>query len=215
MNPYYQDEKIVIYHGDCLEILPHLTYDVVITDPPYGINLNTDNSRFSGGSQSSKSKRSTGKGTGGGKKIIGDNLKFDPNHLLSVPGVIWGWNNFADKLPSGSCLVWIKRNDAAFGSFLSDAEVAWMSKVHGVYCKKDLTNQSIAKERKHPTQKPVGIMEWSIGFFPTGIIVDPYMGSGTTLVAAQNLGRRAIGIEIEEKYCEIAVKRLSQQVLLV
>jgi site-specific DNA-methyltransferase (adenine-specific) len=117
-------------------------------------------------------------------------------------------------LPAGTCLVWLKRYDEAFGSFLSDAETAWMSKGRGVYCRRDLSNNAIANERVHPTQKPVSLMRWCIEFFPHArTILDPFMGSGTTLRAAKDLGRKAIGIEIEERYCEIAAKRLSQMAL--
>jgi site-specific DNA-methyltransferase (adenine-specific) len=132
---------------------------------------------------------------------------------LSEHQIIWGWNNFPDKLPRGACLVWLKRLDPAFGSFLSDAETAYMSKGHGVYCRRDLTNNSIANERGHPTQKPVGLMVWCVEFFPKAeTILDPFMGSGTTGVACIQLGRKFIGIEREPKYFDIACKRIEQAV---
>jgi site-specific DNA-methyltransferase (adenine-specific) len=216
MKPYYQDEWATIYHGDCREILPGLDkVDLVLTDPPYGIGLNTDNSRFSGGTQGNMAKCGNGVGSAGGKAVIGDDGPFDPSFLLKYfkDGIIWGWNNFPDKLPAGACLVWLKRYDEAFGSFLSDAETAWMSKGHGVYCRRDLSNNSIANERVHPTQKPETLMRWCLEFFPKAqTILDPFMGSGTTLRAAKDLNRHAIGIELEEKYCEIADNRLSQEV---
>ena len=214
-TPYYSHAGITIYHGDCRDILPHVTADVVVTDPPYGIGLNTDNSRFSGGTRGNIAKRGNGVGTGSGVPIVGDEAPFDPSFLLRYGErfIVWGWNHFADKLPSGACLVWLKRHDDAFGSFLSDAEVAWYSRGHGVYCRRDLSNNAIAHERSHPTQKPVALMRWCLSFVPDGVVLDPFMGSGTTLVAAKQLGRRAIGIEIEERYCEIAVKRLAQEVL--
>lgn len=143
-----------------------------------------------------------------------DDNDFDPSFLVGINGVkiIWGWNNFPDKLPRGACLVWIKRNDDAFGSFLSDAELAWMSKGHGVYCKKDLSNNAIARDRKHPTQKPVTLMQWCIKFIPKAqTILDPFMGSGTTGVAALQLGRKFIGIEREPKYFEIACNRIRKE----
>ena len=218
MTPYYEHDGITIYHGDCRAILPELPkVDLVLTDPPYGIRLNTDNSRFSGGTRESIAKRGgSGVGSANGERIINDDRPFDPSFLLErgTNSIIWGWHNFPDKLPRGTCLVWLKRYDEAFGSFLSDAETAWMSKGHGVYCRRDLSNNAISNKRTHPTQKPLSLMLWCLEFFPKAeTILDPFMGSGTTLVAAKNLGRRAIGIEIEEKYCEIAVKRLAQEVL--
>jgi DNA modification methylase len=89
-----------------------------------------------------------------------------------------------------------------------------MSKGHGVYCRRDLSNNAITNQRVHPTQKPVSLMNWCLGFFPKAqTVIDPFMGSGTTLVAAKASGRRAVGIELVEKYCEIAAQRLAQEVL--
>ena len=218
MKPYYQDDAVTIYHGDCREIVPELgKFDLLLTDPPYGIALNTDGRRFSGGKAGHISKYGNGQGTGAGAPIVNDGEEFDPSFLLDYgeSQIIWGWNNFPDKLPRGACLVWIKRLDPAFGSFLSDAELAWYSNGHGVYCKRDLSNNAIANERVHPTQKPVGLMQWCIekaGDAQT--ILDPFAGSGTTGRAAKDLGRKATLIEIEEKYCEIAANRMRQEVLL-
>jgi len=216
MQPYYEQDGITIYHGDCREILPQLpSVDLVLTDPPYGINLDTDNGRFSGGTAASVARRGKGAGTGSGP-IIGDEKPFDPGFLLrsGKHHIIWGWNHFADRLGAGTCLVWLKRYDQAFGSFLSDAEIAWMSTGHGVYCRRDLSNNAITNIRSHPTQKPVSLMAWCLGFFPAArVVLDPFMGSGTTLIAAKQAGRKAIGIEIEERYCEIAAERLAQDVL--
>jgi site-specific DNA-methyltransferase (adenine-specific) len=214
--PYYEDDAVTIYHGDCREILPGLgVADLMLTDPPYGIGLNTDNSRFSGGTPESAARRGGGVGTAGGSPVANDDEPFDPSFALPFARahIIWGWNNYTT-LPRGACLVWIKRNDAAFGTFLSDAEVAWMSKGHGVYCRRDLSNNAIALNRAHPTQKPESLMTWCLGFFPgASTVLDPFMGSGTTLRAAKDLGRRAIGIELEERYCEIAARRMGQEVL--
>jgi len=200
--------------GDCRDILPTLgRVDALVTDPPYGINLKTDNRRFSGGNVASIAKRTNNIGSALGLPIIGDNKPFDPSFLLDLrcDKIIWGWNNYPDKLPRGACLIWLKRNDAAFGSFLSDAELAWMSKGHGVYCKRDLSNAAITNDRVHPTQKPVSLMKWCIGFFPKAeAILDPFMGSGTTGVAAVQMGRDFIGIEREPKYFDIACKRIEQ-----
>ena len=218
LKPYYERGGIQIFHGDCREILPCLgPVDLVLTDPPYGIGLNTDNSRFSGGTAGHVAKCGNGIGTANGCPIVGDEEPFDPAFLIGFGRhqVIWCWNHFPNRLPRGACLVWLKRYDEAFGTFLSDAETAWMSKGHGIYCRRDLSNNAIANERVHPTQKPESLMRWCLEFFPEArLILDPFMGSGTTLRAAKDLGRKAIGIEIEEKYCEIAANRLRQEVLL-
>jgi site-specific DNA-methyltransferase (adenine-specific) len=217
IKPYYEDSAVQIFHGDCREIVPTLgRFDLLLTDPPYGIALNTDNSRFSGGTAGNISKRGNGPGVGAGVPVLGDDEPFDPSWLpaLADRSIIWGWHCFPDKLPRGTCLVWIKRNDEAFGSFLSDAETAWYSKGHGVYCFKDLSNNSIARQRVHPTQKPLALMQWCISLAgDVRTILDPFMGSGTTLRAAKDLGRKAVGIEREERYCAIAAKRMQQEVL--
>ncbi len=216
--PYYEDDSVTIYHGDCRDILPTLgPVDLVLTDPPYGIELDTDNSRFSG---SNGHVGSMGNRVGGanGEPMRNDDEAFDPSFLRAYgeAQIVWGWHNFPDKLPPGSCLIWIKRFDEAFGSFLSDAETAWMSKGRGVYCRRDLSNNAIARERAHPTQKPASLMKWCLGFFKGAtLILDPFMGSGTTLRAAKDLGVKAIGIEIEERYCEIAAKRMGQTVMAI
>lgn len=200
--------------GDCRDFLPTLgKVDAVVTDPPYGIALNTDNRRFSGGNVASIAKRGNNIGSAAGAPIIGDEGPFDPSFLLDISGdkIVWGWNNYPDRLPRGACLVWLKRNDEAFGSFLSDAELAWMSKGHGVYCRRDLSNAAIANERVHPTQKPVSLMLWCLEFLPKAqTILDPFMGSATTGVACVNLGRKFIGIEREPKYFDIACKRIAE-----
>ena len=199
--------------GDCRDILPTLgRVDAVVTDPPYGIALNTDNRRFSGGDRGHRTYSGTNnRGSADGRPIANDATPFDPTFLLSMPGekIIWGWNNYPDALPRGACLVWLKRNDDAFGSFLSDAELAWMSKGHGVYCRRDLSNAGIANQRVHPTQKPVGLMEWCLGFIPKArTILDPYMGSGSTGVACVQSGRAFVGIEIDADYFAAACRRI-------
>jgi DNA modification methylase len=198
--------------GDCREVLPGLPkHDLLLTDPPYGISLNTDNRRFSGGNLASISKRGKGIGSAEGLGIFGDNDPFDPSFLCDYGRwkIVWGWNNFPDKLPRGACLVWLKRLDPAFGSFLSDAETAWMSKGSGVYCRRDLSNNAIANDRDHPTQKPVSLMLWCLEFFPmSNSVLDPFMGSGTTGVACVRLGKSFTGIERERKYFDIACERI-------
>ncbi len=205
MIPYYQDEWVAIYHGDCRELLPELRADVIVSDPPYGINFHE-----------------TGTSRGGivWGGIVGDDEPFDPSHLiaLSLPTVLFGANHYADKLPSSpSWLVWSKRVEMEPWS-QSDAELIWTNLGGPV---KDIRYDwpagvtAVVKDglRAHPTQKPVGLMILILKRCPEGVVLDPYMGSGTTLRAAKNLDRRCIGIEIEERYCEIAARRCAQEVL--
>lgn len=216
MKPYYEDTKsgIKIYHGDCREILPTLPkVDLVLTDPPYGMKNNVDSRRFSGGKKESIKRRGNKRGRFL-EMIVGDDKPFDPSLFLKFKKVIlWGSNHYAQKLPVGSTLVWIKKTEKAYGTFLSDAEIAWESGGCGVYCFRDLSMKAEERQRKHPNQKPLPLMRWCINRMGDGVILDPFMGSGTTLRAAKDLGRKSIGIEIEEKYCEIAAKRLEQEVL--
>lgn len=201
-KPYYEHSGITIYHGDCREILPSLKADAIITDPPYGMSYDTNGDRFTLGGRSFP-------------RVFGDDGPFDAAIWCTYPYVVlWGFNHFPGGLDAGGALVWVKRSDAAFGCFLSDAEIAWVKGSQGVYCFRDI-HHAIAGFREHPTEKPEGLMRWSIvrsTASESDIILDPFMGSGTTLVAAKNLGRTACGIEIEERYCEIAAKRLSQEV---
>jgi len=209
VKPYYEQDGITIYHGDCREVLPTLApVDLVLTDPPYGIGY---------------TKGSGGKGKHTRRNfapVFGDDKPFDPSCLLEFSNVIcWGADHYVQRLPEGRWLVWDKLDGlASFDSF-SDVEIAWHSKKGASRIYRFLWKgicQAGDKQwgRVHPTQKPVPLMKWCIlqaGQVQT--VLDPFMGSGTTLRAAKDLGLKAIGIEIEEKYCEIAAKRLAQQVL--
>jgi DNA modification methylase len=227
VTPYYDDGRgIVIYHGDCREILPTLPkVDLVLTDPQYGIGfkVNATRSRKSG----------LGFGRNAGVEIDrdpkwvplqnGDKTPFDPSPFLEFPEVmLWGANNYASKLPdSRGWLIWDKLGDkepCAFG----DCELCWTSLDMSTRIWRQLWRglvregeDNVANGPKfHPCQKPAELMRWCIGFSKTnGTVLDPFMGSGTTLRAAKDLGRKAIGIEIEERYCEIAARRLQQEVL--
>lgn len=216
MKPYYEHGGITIYHGDCRDVAPALSYQAVVSDPPYGMNWDADSTRFSGGG------RKRGEGRADWGAVTGDDMPFDPSPWITPPHVVlFGANHYAGRLPVGTWLVWLKKAEHLYGTFLSDAEVAWRKGGRGVYAfSRPFPNATRAAESGgravHPTQKPVAVMRWAIeksGAPEDAVILDPYMGSGTTLVAAKNLGRRAIGIEVEERYCEIAAKRLSQEVL--
>lgn len=215
MSTVWQSGDVTLYLGDCLDILPSLArIDAVVTDPPYGMLLDTDNSRFSGGHVRSMARGGNGIGTGDAKPIIGDDCPFDPTPWLDYPIVVlFGYNYFARCLPVGTVLVWIKRLDPAFGSFLSDAELVWMKGGHGVYCRRDLSMNSETLTRSHPTQKPVSLIEWCMNKARVAVgatVLDPFMGSGTMGVACVKLGRKFIGIEIEPKYFKIAKQRISE-----
>ncbi len=204
MTPYYDHAGITIYHGDCSEW--HGMADAIVSDPPY--SMGWDN-RVSIG-RNGQGKTGT-RASRFGETIIGDNHPFDPSPWLDYDqAILWGSNHFGQRLPIGTTLVLIKRYEQAFGSYLSDAEVAWMKGGHGVYCFRD-TGYKSDDDRFHTTQKPITLMLWCVNK-TTGTILDPFMGSGTTLRAAKDLGRKAIGIEIEERYCEIAAKRMAQEV---
>ena len=216
MKPYYEHAGITIYHGDCREILPTLPkVDLVLTDPPYGIGYKP---------QKHNSKKSFGnRNFCATDKLYGDSGKLDFNpkdiYLMfkNINQVWWGANNYADSLPrSRGWLVWYKADGMEKTDF-SHAELAWTSlnmPIRGKnYLWMGMCKTGEHERALHPTQKPLAVMKWCLSFFNEAkIILDPFMGSGTTLRAAKDLGRKAIGIEIEEKYCEIAAKRLSQEV---
>jgi len=197
--------EATLYLGDCMEVLPTLgKVDAVVSDPPYGMRW--DSHCTSGGNSpgiKSRHYRET---------FIGDDQPFDPSPFLSFAKVLlWGGNHFGSRLPVGTTLVWIKRFDAGFGSFLSDAEIGWMKGGHGVYCHRDTSLKSTTREQNHPTEKPVGLMRWCIQKVGSAdTILDPFMGSGTTGVAAAQEGRKFIGVEREERYFEIACKRIER-----
>lgn len=182
-----------LYLGDCVDILPALgKVDAVVTDPPYGIKAN---------------KQSLGKG----KKEFyrGDNWDDQPPNLkiwVKFASLVcfWGGNYFADQLPiSNDWLVWHKKND---GRSFSECELAWTNFGKQI---RHLSHHWSGEEKQHPTQKPLPVMEWCIKQIPEAkSILDPFMGSGTTGVAAVQMGRKFIGIEREPKYFEIACKRI-------
>ena len=212
IQPYYERDGITIFHGDCREILPQLAFDAIVTDPPYGIGFDTDYTRFTGGVTAA---------TGSHAAVFGDDEPFDPAWLIArcKNVVMFGANCFSALLPLGSWLVWDKRTPGGNKNVMSDGEVAWWGRGHGIYIFSHTWDGfNRASERQtafHPTQKPVALLRWVLNRC-TGeddVIADPYMGAGSTVIAARDLGRRAIGIEIEEKYVEIAARRLEQQVL--
>jgi site-specific DNA-methyltransferase (adenine-specific) len=198
-----------LWLGDCMEILPTLPkVDAVVTDPPYGMSLNVRRKSWRGRDM-------------GWQRIHGDDQRFDPSPWLNFDSiVIWGATYFSDLLPVGDWLLWDKRGGNSNldrmlgGSF----ELAWtrgrgkchvMRLLHGGVVNAD-SERGNNQLRVHPTQKPVGIMRWCLEFSDGRTILDPFMGSGTTGVAAVQMGRKFIGIEREPKYFEIACERIRQ-----
>jgi DNA modification methylase len=184
--------------GDCMEVMPTLgKVDAVVTDPPYGIGE-------SGGVFRDRK--------GGGVRVLPKKEwdKSRPNveildfiAELECKKIIWGGNYFADRFPaSKSWLYW----DKLMGGDFADGELAWTN-LDRALRKFTLCNKM--KGKQHPTQKPVALMEWCLGFLPdANTILDPFMGSGTTLVACAKMGRSGIGIELDPDYFEIACERV-------
>jgi site-specific DNA-methyltransferase (adenine-specific) len=222
MKPYYDHAGITIYHGDCRDVLPHVTADVLVTDPPYGVNLGAH-----GGANDGRKDHVLVKGpyatyidspenfratvvpgvaaalaiVSRGAVFCAGHMAFDLPRPAAIGGVFlpaatgrcaWGYNSFSH------CLLYGAAPDLNLGA-----------KPIGI------RSTATAGASVHPCPKPLAWMTWAVGLVSrTGeTVLDPFCGSGTTLVAAKDLGRRAIGIEIEERYCEIAAKRLSQEVL--
>ncbi len=208
-TPYYQSESVTLYHGDCREVLPTLmpVEVALISDPPYGCLNNCDYTRFSGGLSPSKNYH---------EGIHGDNEPFDPSPFLDFKWVaLFGYQFFAERLPLGTILVWNKKRDSQLGTFLSDCELVWVKGNKGCYLFKHVWHgfdrQSERGKSVHPSQKPIDLMRWIFEMAKVpkdAIVLDPFAGSGTTLLAARAEGRRAIGIELSEEYCEIIAKRL-------
>jgi site-specific DNA-methyltransferase (adenine-specific)/modification methylase len=218
MKPPVVIGDAILYRADCKDILQSLSFDGIASDPPYGI----DHRR--GSSRSREQGHHKGPShTLGHKGMVGDDKAFDPRHLLSWPCVLWGANHYAHRLPlhpktgsiDGSWLVWDKVEHGGAGDF-SKGEIGWCSHrgaldmFHHMWMGIQRASQQ-AEKRRHKTEKPIALMEWSIGklrLSPGATICDPYMGSGTTGVAALRMGYRFIGMEIDEGIFGIACKRL-------
>jgi len=206
VKPYYEHAGITIYHGDCREIVPTLgRFDLLLTDPPYGIGR--DGQKCSSGRH-------------GGRKsydFMGWDAKRPATDVLLMliehadKHIIWGGNYFVDALQAhGKWLVWDKGQRIN----QSDGELAYTS-MDGALRIFTLNRVALMHDvAQHPTQKPEELIRWCIQQAgPITTILDPFAGSGTTGRAAKDLGRKAVLIELEERYCEIAAKRMSQEVM--
>lgn len=211
MKPYYSDDAVTIYHGDCREILPSLERaDLILTDPPYGLG---------------------DKWQGGGGEHTRTSWRFDPSEARAWDGsvtdgvvalataaqyvVIWGGNYYA--LPPSRCwFLWDKKQNDQWTT--GQAEMAWtnLDRPVRIFRMSQVVAHTEMGHKEHPTQKPLSLMRWCISMIrepSLSTVLDPFMGSGTTLVAAKDFGLRAVGVDIDERYCEIAARRCSQETL--
>jgi site-specific DNA-methyltransferase (adenine-specific) len=221
LNPYYQDDAVTIYHGDCREILPEISgADLVVTDPPYGVDWRS-NRRIVKHAKIQNDAELDWLPDVFGK--IHSSLKDD---TLCVS--FYGWpdaDQFVEAWRSAgfgmkSHVVWIKNNIGLGWFTRGQHEVAYLlskgKPAKPDHAISDVIYADTTGNELHPTQKPESLItKLILPFCPIGgLILDPFMGSGTTLRAAKDLGRKAIGIELNERYCEIAARRMCQEVLL-
>jgi DNA modification methylase len=215
--PYYQDEHVTLYHGDCLEVREWLAADVLVTDPPYGMGYRG----FAG-----RPGRTDGSRHGG---IAGDQDCGVRDAALAAwgagPALVFGtWKRAR---PSGvrQLIVWDKRGG---GGYLGDVKMPWADATEeiyvigtrwagkrrpAIYSVPSLNSQSQSRP-DHPTPKPVALMEQLLECCPAGLVADPFAGAGATLIAASRAGRTAVGVEVNERYCELIATRLGQDSLL-
>lgn len=207
---YASGRRWTLWHGDCAEVAPTVEgIDAVIGDPPFGMDWDVDTTRFSGGSPEAQAKR--GAGADYRLPVANDDRPFDPSPWLDYPRVVlFGSNHFGARLPVGTTLVWLKRNPPAFGTFLSDGEIAWMKGGHGVYA---YLEPFTTPDRVHPNEKPPGLLSWCMDRAKVpvdALVFDGWAGSGSCGVAALRTGRRYVGCEVEPAYLPIAARRLAQ-----
>ena len=218
MKPYYQDESVTLYHGDCRDVLPTLDpVDLILTDPPYGITY--------------VSNSGAGKGT---KPITNDGARLSLRlyrsvfPLLRADHVLWFtrwdawpdvWVEMGQWFPLRGMLVWDKGTPGMgdlnhWGLSYELIASAGTGKISGGRDGSILRHNGVPHgSRIHPTEKPVALLAYLIGKLEARTILDPFAGSGSTLYAARSLGRKAIGIEFDEAYCEAIARRLDQGVL--
>ena len=214
MKPYYEADGIVIYHGDCREILPGFRADVIVTDPPYGVAWSRNPGTCQGG----------GRGHSGIEGDRDTTVRDEMLAMTTIPAIVFG--SFYAPFPANvrQVLVWHKPTGSgvvgAVTGYRRDVEPVFLCgdwpvvavARSGLLPAGETSSRRLAFETEHPHTKPVGLLRHLIAACPDGVVLDPFAGSGSTLVAARQLGRRAIGIEIDERYCEMAARRLAQMV---
>lgn len=226
-KPYYDEDGITIYSADCKQVLPFIgRVDVLLTDPPYGLR-NAEGRRMHAYRDPEKSKGKIG-GDGATQSKEYGNTSWDAEPIsqeqwaqlqeISASQIVWGVEYQIAVLgrpPRWLC--WDKKCKNGWDDSFSDFELAYFSDAgqSKMYRHRWMGMISDSKEKRvHPTQKPLALMRWCLSLVPEAqTVLDPFMGSGTTLVAARLEGRKAIGIEISERYCEAAANRLAQRTL--
>jgi DNA modification methylase len=206
-NPIVKEEKIGdcrLILGDCMSVMPTLgKVDAVVTDPPYGI----DYGNAGGFSKKSGWKQWRGKAQWDAERPAQE--AFDTIRTISKEQIIWGGNYFADMLPPS--MRWLSWDKGQRQFTLADFELAWTSQDKASRALTYPRGRAVQDGKRHPTQKPVALMQWCLGFLQGAkTILDPFMGSGTTLVACAKLGRSGIGIELDEDYFNIACERVEK-----
>jgi len=205
-RPYYQDDLVTIYNANCRQVIPFLDrFDLLLTDPPYGVGAG---------------KGGAGKGQ---RLMVEGGCEWDKQPvselllLLCIEAAkeacIWGGNYYALP-PCRGMLIWDKKQPMEWYS-TAHFEYAWTTRNANAKAYRMSQVEVHSKmDKVHPTQKPIGLMQWCLGIFPEcKTILDPFAGSGTTGVACKLEGRKAVLIEMDERYCESAAKRLSQGTL--
>ena len=217
-DPYYSDPWVTLYLGDCLEVTEWLAADVLVTDPPYGRAWRQGDTGSGRGWQSDRH-----------EGIANDETTDARDGALALwgdrPAVIFGDLLLTPPAGARHVLIYDKGNDAGFtgavGGYRRNAEAVYLLGNHGsglggrsaIVSTSASAGGNLARKTGHPHTKPLDVMETLIRKAPPGTIADPFAGSGSTLVAAKALGRKAIGVELEERYAEIAARRLAQGVL--
>ena len=217
MTIYYQDEHVTLYHGDCLtERREWLDADVLVTDPPYGMNYQSNFRKgerlaLVAADQDTKVRDAAVEAWGGVRPM----LMFGTWRVAPPAGerARLIWSKGATPGMGDLSIPWgTSHEDIHLGGTGWDLASTGHNREPSVITARSTASGASGDATKygHPTPKPVALMEYLIERCPAGVIADPFAGSGATLVAARNLGRKVIGVELEERYCEIIAKRLAQ-----
>ncbi len=202
-TPYYEGDGVTLYLGDCLEVTEWLAADVLVTDPPYGVDYRSGwDNRFR-------------------HVPIANDHALDARDKALVawgdhPGLVFGSWKMPRPTATRMVLTWDKGTVG-----MGDLSLPWFPCTEDIYVlgsgwvgtRSSAVLRHVGRNEHHPTEKPIPLLHALLAKAPPGVIADPFAGSGSTLVAARNLGRQAIGVEIEERYCEIIARRLDQAVL--